>query len=184
MKKTIKHFFPLILTALCALFGLSILFHGFSNSPNGIFTEIGGYFLNHTQTDNLTLVAKQVETEEKRPLPIPQYIGGTLTVGEANAFDSLFTLKFPNGTITSIDAESTTALYLLDVTYSNASSALMKLSEEDINALDELPSAAIYDTDNRLLYFNKGGIYTLYMRLYFDYRPGVLFECQVPVEVG
>ena len=185
MKNTIKPFFPLIFTTLCTVCGLSILFHGISNTQNGIFSEIGNAFSNHTQNDNSTSVAKQISTQEKAPLPDLEYIGGTLTIGEANDFISLFTLNFPDGTHKSIYEEPAAALYLLDVTYadtSNDSSALTTLSADEITALEELPSSAIYDTSNKLLYFHKSGIYQLHLRLYYDYRPGVLFECRIPVE--
>lgn len=184
MKEVIKHYFPLILTVLCAMYGLLIFFHGFTNSQNGIFSDIGTYFSDGTQKDNLTYVANQMGAQEKAPLPTPKYIGNTITVGEAVSFDKLFTLEFTDGTLSTVEETPTAALYLVDVTHSNGTSVLMKLSSADVENLEELSTAAVYDTDNRLLYFHSSGIYTLYIRLYFNYQSGVLFQCQIPVEVG
>lgn len=183
MKETIKHYFPLILTMLCAVFAIHILFRGFTNSSHGIFTDIGGYFSNYVQKDNLISIAEQIEAQAKTPLPTPKYIGKTLTVGEANSFDDLFALEQSDGSLVSISDLPTAALYLVDVKYSTGTSALTKFSSTDVENLEEIPSAAVYDTEKHLLYFHSSGIYTLYIRLYYDYRPGILFQCQVPVEV-
>ena len=85
-------------------------------------------------------------------------------------------------TLFELDTDSTTALYLVDVKASNNSSVLTRLSTESIKSLDQLPSAAIYDSEQHRLYFHNSGIYTLLIRLYYDHRPGILFECQIPVE--
>lgn len=183
MKEIIKHYFPFILTVLCAVCALSIFFYGFTDSQNGIFTDIGTYFSNETQKNHLTAVASQVEALEKAPLPTLIYNGNTLLVGEPHTWNELFTLHFSDGTISKLEEQATAALYLIDVAVSDGSSVLTRLSSAEIDSLEELPSAAIYDIEKQLLYFHKSGIYTLRIRFYFDYRPGVLFECQVPVEV-
>lgn len=183
MKKAIKHYFPLILTVLCVVFAISILFYGFT-SQNGIFTEIGSHYLSNTQKNNSSSVAEEVEALEKAPLPTPKYIGNALITGETYSFDELFSLELSDGSQILVDEVDTAGLYLIDIKYPGGSSVLTELSTEAIASLEEIPSAAIYDTENHLLSFHKSGIYTMYVRLYFDYRPGVLFECQVPVEVG
>lgn len=184
MKETIKHYFPLILTVLSAICAIQIFFHGSGNSQNGIFTDIGTYFSNGMQKNNFTSVAGQVESQKQTPLPTPKYVGNTRIVGEANTFEELFVLQFSDGTLSTIDESATAALYLLDIKNSNDTSVLTKLRSADIDNLEEVPSSVIYDTEKQLLYFHQGGIYKLYIRLYFDHRPGVLYECQIPVEVG
>lgn len=174
MKETIKHYFPLLLTALCAVFSISFLFSSFS--------DVGYSFSNITQKDYVTSVAKQAEAQLNAPFPTPKYIGNTLNVGDAYSFENLFLLEFSDGTTTKIKEQSGTSLYLVDIKLHNDDSVLTELSSADIDHLEMIPSAVIYDTENHLLYFHNHGIYKFYIRLYYNHRPGVLFECLVPVE--
>ena len=165
MKEPIKHYFPLIMTALCLLYAISILFQS--------ITEIGEIFENFSQKDNKSHVASTLATQLEAEFPTPLYVGNSLTVGKGYLFEALFELDFSNAT-----------LYLVDVKSANENSILTKLSPSDIESLEQLPSTAIYDTEQHLLYFHNSGIYTLFIRMYYNHRPGILFECQVPVEVG
>ncbi|MBR2045127.1 MAG: hypothetical protein IJ958_03205 [Agathobacter sp.] len=164
MKETIKHYFPLVLTVLGAIYAIYIIFHSIA--------EIGLIFENASQKDNKTYIAQTLATQLEEDFPTPTYIGNSLIVGEGYVFETLFEL----------DTDSTTALYLVDVKASNNSSVLTRLSTKSIKSLDQLPSAAIYDSEQHRLYFHNSGIYTLLIRLYYDHRPGILFECQIPVE--
>jgi len=165
MKETIKHYFPLVLTVLCTIFATYILFHSFS--------AIGKIFSNITLKNNQTLVSQQLEESSGISLPAPKYIGGTLTTEEPIVFHDLF----------SIGASEESAIYLVDIKKNGNTSVLTSLSTSNIDKLEDIPSAAIYDKEKQLLYFYSSGIYTFYIRLYYKHYPGILFECQVPVEM-
>lgn len=182
MKTVIKQYFPWILTVLCAVFAIHIFFHGFANENHTIFDEIGKLFSNTNQKDNQSNIAQQIEAQPQAPLPSIKYDGNTLTVGELYEFESLFTLSFPDGTMESA-ALSNTALYLVEVKNSAGNSVLTKLSASAIENLEELPSAAIYNEEEQLLSFHTSGIYTLYLRMFYQYEDGVLYQCNIPVEV-
>lgn len=174
MKDVIKHFFPLTLTILCAIFAIHIFLYS--------FTDIGNIFSDVTQQHLSSSVIEQINAKPESPIPTPKYIGKTLHVGTPTAFDDLFVLELADHTITTVEDLPNTALYLVDVTSSNGVSLLTELSSSDIDNMEEIPSAVIYDKENRLLYFYRSGVYTLHIRLYFNHQSGVLFECQIPVE--
>lgn len=180
MKESLKHFFPLILTILCTLFGITILFKGFHTY--GVFFDIGSPFSRLEQNHPSTTIANQLDSLENDAIPSLVYIGNALTIGNANSLSDLFVLKTVTGELSSFQNLSNAALYLVDIKSAKGFSILTRLSSAEINELEELPSVAIYDRDKSLLYFHQSGIYTLYLRLYYNQQPGVLFECRIPVE--
>lgn len=180
MNESLKHFFPLILTILCTLFGITILFKGFHTY--GLFYDIGSSFSSMEQNSSSTTIADQLDSLENNAIPSLVYIGNTLTIGDANSLSDLFVLKTVTEELSSFQNLSNAALYLVDIKSPRGFSILTKLSSTEINELEELPSAAIYDRDNSLLYFHQSGIYTLYLRLYYNHQPGILYECRIPVE--
>lgn len=175
MKNILKLYFPLILTVLCTTFAIGFLFRAIP-----LFSSA---FSDMTQTDTFTSVAEELETLPKSPLPTLKYVGNSLTVGDAIAFEPLFLLQFADGTTAYMQNNKQTAIYLFDVTSQNGSSVLSRFSADETLSLEELPSEAVYDNENHILYFRNSGIYTFYIHFYYDYHAGILYECQVPVEV-
>ncbi len=184
MQEIMKHYFPLILAALSAVFALFLFFYGFNNSSQGIFSYIGGSFQIPEQKEIYSMVALEISEQSLAPMPIPIYEADTLTVGNTYDFDCFFKLKFSNGELFSTTEIPHAALYLVDVISMSGASALSCLSSEEIASLEEIPSPAIYDKENHQLSFHQSGVYTLITHLHYDHRPGVLFECSIPVEVG
>ena len=174
MKETIKLYFPLALTALCAVFAISLLFSRIS-SINETFSQL-------SLSEYSTTITNQLHELNSRPLPKLNYEMTSLTVGDTTSFKELFSLEFPDGNTVKLNDYSNAALYLVDIKNLNGNSVLTKLSSSEIDALESLPSAAIYDTEQQILYFHKSGIYTLYIRFYFENHSGILYECQIPVE--
>lgn len=175
MKNIIKLYFPLALTILCTVFAIYFLFHSVGNLSS-VFSE-------HKQTTPSTSIAKEIESLPKEPLPTLKYNGNSLTAGDTTAFDQLFLLQFSDGTTSALKNIEHAAIYLVDVKSQNGTSILTRFSSDTIAAFEEFPSTAVYDTQKHLLYFKNSGIYTFLIRFYYDYRPGILYECQVPVEV-
>lgn len=175
MKDVIKHYFPLLLTVLCSTFAISLLFQS--------ITQFSSAFSNVTETDNLTFVAKEIESKPKVPLPSLHYIGNSLTVGDSIALEDLFMMHFLDGTTAHLRNTKQAAVYLLDIKSQNGTSVLSRFSSDEIYNMDELPSMAVYDTQQHVLYFRNSGIYTFYIRFYYDSYAGILYECEVPVEV-
>ena len=155
MKEIIKHYFPLALTALCAVLAISILFSK--------ITTIGKLFSTLSPNDYSTQLGKQIDVLTNAPLPALNYVSSPLTK-------------------TSLTNSSNASLYLVDIKNQSNASVLTRLSSDDIEALDTFPTPAIYDTEHDLLYFQNSGIYTLCIRLYFEHYSGILYECQIPVE--
>lgn len=184
MKNLIKHYFPLILTVLCAFFAIGIFFHRFTNSPYDIFTSIGSSFSDVKQKDNLSTVVQKEEAQPKAPLPSILYTGGTLTVGNVFPFQELFTLLFSDGTTTSPSAITTAALYLNDIQTLDGVSVLTQFSSHEIETFEELPSAVVYDKEKKVLYFYQTGTYKLSLHFFPDGEDGIFFECMIPVEVN
>lgn len=184
MKEIIKHYFPLTLTALSVIFASLLFFHGFDNSSQGFFSYIGSSFQTIEQNEIYSTVAQENLGHALTPMPLPIYEGNALVVGNTYDFDSFFKLKFSNGELLSTTELPHTALYLVDIIHTNGSSVLSLLSSDEIASLEEIPSPAIYDKENHQLSFHRSGVYTLITRLYYNQRPGVLFECTIPVEVG
>ena len=182
MKESIKHFFPLILTVLCALSGISFLFHGFSNPSHGLFLDIGTAFSDITQKTSTTNIPEKLGTQEKEPFPTLVYVGNTLIVGNTNSLLDLFLLQTSTGNASALGTFPDTTLYLVDVKSEKGTSLLTTLSTSEIENLEEIPSNVIYDPIKKHIYFYQSGIYTLCIRLYYNHHPGVLFECQIPVE--
>ena len=176
MKESIKQFFPLILTALCALSGISFLFQGF-------FFDMGTAFSDMKQKNTTSMVAEELEAQTEEPFPALTYVGNTRTVGETNSLEDLFLLQTSTGETLALSNTANTALYLVDVKSPQGTSLLTTLSTSEIENLEEISSRVIYDADKKQLYFYQSGIYTLCIRLYYNHRPGVLFECQIPVEM-
>ena len=174
MKETIKPFFPFILAVLCSLFAVYTLFASIG--------YIGSAFGTYSQKNNTTSVAKDLFASQKEPIPTLYYAKKTLLVGKELPLSSLFLLTDSNGNHKPLSETPSVALYLTDVSSSSGDSVLTILSSEDIAALEEIPSAAIYDKEQQFLYFHNSGVYTLKLHFYYDTGPGILYECQVPVE--
>lgn len=184
MKNVIKHYFPLIISVLGALFAFQIFFHGVAELPSDLFTAIGRTFTDLKQKDNLSTIAQKEEAQPKVPLPSILYTGRTLTIGNAFYLQDLFTLSFSDGTIVSPNARTDAALYLNDIRNLAGESVLTSLSSFEIENLEELPSPVVYDTEQQLLHFHQSGIYQLSLRLFLEGEDGVLFTCSIPVEVN
>ena len=183
MKNVLKYYFPLLLTVLCVFFILQILFWNISEPSANMFTSIGERLGNIKQTDNTTMVAKKEGAKPQTPLPSITYSGGTLTSGTAVSFPKLFTLTYADGSTASPAASTTAAVYLSDIRNTEQTPVLTRLSSKEIQTLEELPSAVVYDTDRQLLYFYQNGIYSLSLQFFVDGEDGVYFACQIPVEV-
>lgn len=184
MKEIIKHYFPLTLTALSAVCAAFLFFHGFGDSSQGSFAYIGTSFQIPEQKEIYSTVAQEISEQIPAPIPIPIYNADTLTIGNTYDFDCFFKLQFSDGKLSSTTEIPQAALYLVDVIHTNGTSVLSFLSREEMASLEEIPSPAIYDKENHQISFHQSGVYTLITRLYYDHRPGILFECSIPVEVG
>lgn len=184
MKNILKLYFPLILTVLSVFFILQFLFHGLADTSSNLFVAIGNNYTDAKQKDNRSLVAQKEGAQPKAPLPSIAYTGGTLITGEDFSFPKLFTLTYFDGTVLSLDAATTAAIYLKDIRNKENDSVLTRLTSMEIKDLEELPSPSVYDTDKQLLYFYQNGIYHLTLQLFIDGEDGIYFTCNIPVEVN
>lgn len=184
MVNMIKHYFPFILAVFCTIFAIQIFFHGFAASPYDLYTSLGTIFSDTKQADNSSSIAQKMEAHPKVPLPSIQYVGKTLMTGDPVHFQELFTLTFSDGMVVSPTSITHAALYLDDIKNSKGNSVLTQLTSLEIANLEEVPTAAIYDTEQDLLYFHNSGIYKIILRLFVEGEDGIVFECNIPVEVN
>ena len=90
MKEIIKHYFPLTLTALSAVYAAFFFFHGFGDSSQGSFSHIGTSFQIPEQKEIYSTVAQEISKQTPAPIPIPVYSADTLTIGNTYDFDCFF----------------------------------------------------------------------------------------------
>ena len=170
MKETLKPIFLIIIATLCLLFSLFLFSH---------VESLSAILLAHNKNNISSLSPNDSDITHTLSLNL-KYYGGTLSIGEEVTFSSLFNLETsPNF---SLSNPSNIQFHLLDIRNTSGQSALSFLNSEEIEALEEIPSSAVYDKTNDLLIFFQSGIYTVHLRLYYDNKPGNLYEFTLPVE--
>ena len=90
MNEGLKHFFPLVLTVLCVVCGITLL--------TSVW-DIGSAFSNLTQNGASTTIAEQWNTQSNEPFPTLLYTGNSLTVGESIPISDLFLLQTATGNV-------------------------------------------------------------------------------------
>lgn len=183
MKGVIRDIFLVILAAIGLLFLVMVYFVGLEGE-GGIFTTLGSSVGNTTAETNIVDMADQIEIVNTMEIPTVHYIGGTRKVGDVTALKALFKAEYEDGTIVKLSEATNLKVVLKDVRDKEDNLVVIKLSTEDIEALEDIPTAFVYDKEQDILYFHKSGIFTVYIRLYSETGSGVLYQFSIPVEVG
>lgn len=100
------------------------------------------------------------------------------------AIIDMFEVEYEDGTRIPLSEDDNTSIYLVDVRDSANNILVEKLTTEDIEVLEEIPAAFVYDKEQHILYFHQSGTFQVFIRVYTGSSQGVLYEFTIPVEVG
>lgn len=182
MKNLINENFLIILAAIGLIFLVTVYFVGLGNE-GGIFTSLGSGVESTTQESYITDIAPELEGAVTTEIPTIHYSGGARTVGDVIELKNLFDVEYEDGTTVKLSEATNLKVVLKDVRDKEDNLVVTKLSTEDIEALEEIPTAFIFDKEQNLLYFHKSGIFTVYIKIYSGTGNGILYQFSIPVEV-
>lgn len=181
MKNIVKILFAFVITGIAVIFAIGYMFDGSIAGGNGLFQGIGNILSVSTSNRTNTLPELQ-ENMTIKAAPEVVYIGAARQVGESVQFKSMFTVKTENGEKNGT-VEDDFAIYLSDIRSRADVSVIEFLTTEQIEALEEIPSAFIYDEETDTLYCFKSGVYTVYIKVYGSNGTQEEYEFLLPVEV-
>lgn len=182
MKKTLKEYFSVIIAVVGVFFAVAVYF-GTGGMENGLFADTGEALAGSDDRQILSNVPEGAVPTDM-DIPLVKYAGGAWTVGTSADFRELFRFIFEDGrSISGKDAENYT-MYFKDVTDMSGNSVCEKLQTKDIESMEEIPSAFVFDKETKHLYFHKSGKFMMYVRVYYSADTYVDYEFAVPVEVG
>lgn len=182
MKNVFVQIFIMVFTIIFVLFGINYLYHGKIGNGEGFFEGIGSVMSGTTETPIVSDGINALEDAAYGTPPAVQYVGGAREVGEVVNFKELFEISMDGTSFTAATNENGFAFYFYDVTDLGGTSVVEKLTTEQIEALEEIPAAFIYDTQLSELHFHQNGTYSILVRVYTESGAQYLYECVIPVE--
>lgn len=183
MKEVLKENIFVILEVIGLIFLMIVYFVGL-NQEGDIFASLGSGVGPIMQESYIVDLSSDIEDTVARDIPTLYYNGGTRSVGESVYLKELFDVLYEDGTIVPLNEVDTLEITLKDIRDTENNLVLEKLSTEDIEALEEIPAAFIYDNEQFLLYLHKSGVFTVYINIYSGTGNGALYQFSIPVEVG
>lgn len=182
MKKVINTLFVLLIMGIAVIFAINYIFNGPIAGGNGIFQGIGNV-LNVTYDDKTSTLPSINGSSSLRTAPVMKYSAVPYNTGGYVIFKSLFNVITENGEKNGT-VEDDFTIYLSDIRSSADVSVVEFLTSEQINSLEEIPAAFLYDTQTDMLYFCQGGIYTVYVKIYGSNGTQAEYEFLMPVEIN
>ena len=176
MKELIKHYIVAVSLALFTIFCIRYLITDSVNGIGSIFENVN----TKQQKSNSHLLLKEI-TEET---PNVKYIGGTKQVGDVVIFKELFEVGISGGNYQSGIKEEGFSLYFEDIQNQYGDSMVTYLNTEEIEVLEEIPSAFIFDIEQQQLYFYKSGTFLMYIKVYTENGSSTIYSFTIPVEVS
>lgn len=177
MNKPLKHIFSILVIVPLVLFSAYLLYGKNQNGDIQIFESFG--------------TVLEASGEEEAPAadvmpgnpeaPVIKYNQGTHTVGSSTRFKAMFTVVTQNGTKNGT-VEDDFSLYLSDVRNPADLSVVEFLTTGQIDALEEIPAAFLYDKEQDILHFHQSGIYTVMVNVYGADGSMAQYEFSIPVE--
>ena len=182
IKEIIKQFYPILIMCACVSFVVYVFFSADYNGGKGVFENAGNVYApmiedDELKYDGLTYIGDEVNSY----VPEVKYNAGAKQVGDCIRFKELFLVKREDGSWVAGNTEDDYALYLIDITRTG-NSVLEYMSYEEIENMEEIPAAFVYDKENDLLYIYGSGIYTVKIKVYGNSGASKVFEFQLPVE--
>ena len=177
IKDSIRQFYSLLVLLSFVSFVLWIYFSTGVDGEKSVFQKAGSMYSSMLKTQVIQNNGLSfMEGTISEDIPTVSYTGGVQKVGGQAVFRDLFAANS-----NAINGEEI-ALYLTDIKGVYGDSVLEKLDTNEIENLQEIPAAFIYDTDKDVLYFHCSGTYTIYLKVYASNGSQVTYEFCLPVE--
>lgn len=183
MKNVIVQIFIMVFTILFFVFGIYYLYDGKIGEENGFFAGIGSVISGTTESPIVSDGINALQNTSNVTAPVVKYTGGARQVGTEVAFKELFEIALDGQTFIPATAENGFAVYFYDITDLEGTSVVEMLTTEDIDSLEEVPVAFLFDKELQVLHFCKSGTFCILVRIYTDQGAQYLYECVLPVEV-
>lgn len=182
MKKVIKNYFAVAISALFAIFCMNYIFS--SAMGDELRTQIGSIFRNIEKEDIKSQSHLLLEEMLTATAPKVKYVGGTKNVGDVVAFKELIEVCLIEDFYQLGIEEDGFYIYFQDIFDKSGYSVVTYLNEDEIDALEEIPTAFIFDKERQSLFFYKSGIFVMSIKIYTDDGISSTYEFSVPVEVS
>ena len=178
MKEPLKFIFAMLIIIPFVIFAIQFMFEKNENGNYKVFDSIGSILESADMSDitNVDITLNQPE------VPIIKYCAGVKQINTMTEFKEMFTVTTENGTKNG-KLEDDFALYLFDIRNVAGMSVVECLTIEQIESLEVIPSAFIYNQETDILFFNQSGIYTVIVDVYGSNGNLVQYEFLLPVEV-
>ena len=185
IKDITKQFYQLLIMLGCASFVLWILFSAEIFEGKGVLERAGKIYASLLDLDELKNDGLgYVDSVSSGYIPVVKYVGEVQCVGGQAVFKTLFSVRQEDGSFVSGDTVDEWSLYLVDIKTSSGNSVLAMLTSEQIEALEEIPTPFIYDSERDVLYFHGSGIYVVYIKIYGKSGGHSMYEFRIPVEAS
>lgn len=184
MKNIIMQIIMIVLTIVFVLFAVDYFFHGPVGEKTGFFGGSGAVLEGFSDKQIVSNGIEALTNSVNTSIPTLKYTGGTRYVGETVHFRELFQIALNGIDFQDATVEDGYALYFYNIMDLFGNPVVIELETEEINALEEIPAAFIYDTENDTLHFHKSGTFTIIVNVYLETGAQFLFECLLPVEAA
>ena len=182
MKEIIKNYFALAISALFFIFCMNYIFS--SALGDELRTQIGSIFRNIEKEDIKSQSHLLLEEMLTATAPKVKYVGGTKNVGDVVAFKELIEVCLIEDFYQLGIEEDGFYIYFQDIFDKSGYSVVTYLNEDEIDALEEIPTAFIFDKERQSLFFYKSGIFVMSIKIYTDDGISSTYEFSIPVEVS
>lgn len=182
MKDIIKNYVILVFSALFSIFCINYVWNPVTGTA--LREQIGSIFENAKEKDRTSEGHLLLKEMLDMIVPSVKYIGGTKIVGDSILFKEMVEVSLGENNYKLGIEEDGFYIYFEDIRDKNQNSVVTYLKTEDIELLEEIPTAVIFDKEQGILYFHKSGVFYMYIKIYTEDGNSTVYECIIPVEVG
>ena len=182
MHKITKDAVLILMAVIALLFLITVYFVGF-NGEGLIFSTFGRKMGTVNAEMPVSETHKKIEDVISVEIPQIHYIGETRTVGDSVIISDIFEIEYEDGTVVLAKDDQKGSITLSDIRDMSDNTVLTKLTTEDVESLEDIPTAFVYDKELDILYCHRSGVYRVYIKYYSGSASGVLYEFLLPVEV-
>lgn len=174
MKKVLSYVFSVLAIVPIVIFSIGFLFNDNFNRYGELLDVV----------DSTEKTGVEIDLNEEignANAPTLEYMQGPQEVGNCFVFKSVLQVTTETG-IKNGTVEDDFAIYLSDIKSGAGTSVVEFLSKEQIESLEEIPAAFLYDQENDMLYCYKSGAYKVIIKVYGSNGTQVEYEFILPVE--
>lgn len=185
LKSIVRQFFHLLLLVCCFIFVLQIFFQERIEGERDIFSAAANVYDNmmkkeSVQCNGLNFLENEIADDVSELI----YNAGARQAGTNLRFKSILTVRKTDGTVVNGAVEDDFAIYLVDIKTIGGESVLETLSTSEIENLEEVPAAFIYDKATDRLYLYSSGVYLVQVKIYGSSGGQAVYEFRLPVETS